>query len=162
VSAPIKLLFVDDEEDFVHFMSERLRRHDLEVAGFTSAKQALEETEGRTFDVGLLDLKMPEMDGVELMRRLKDRDPHLEFIVLTGHGSIESAFQTGQMAAYEYLLKPCDFNALVRSITNAYARRIKQLQNEKATRVDELMNKALNMSPMDLLNELKKINDHAT
>jgi DNA-binding NtrC family response regulator len=153
------LLLVDDEEDFVEFMSARLRRHKLEVAGYTNAQQALVETEGSTFDVGLLDLKMPEMDGVELLQRLKARDPDMEMIILTGHGSIESAFAAGKMSAYEYLLKPCDFDGLVRSISNAYAKRIKRLQADKAKGVDSLMKRALGMSPLDLLNELKKIND---
>jgi DNA-binding NtrC family response regulator len=156
---PIRLLFVDDEEDFVEYMSARLRRHHLDVAGFTSAREALNQTEGRTFDVGLLDLKMPEMDGVELLRHLKDRDPDMQVIILTGHGSIESAFETGKMSAYEYLLKPCDFDALVLSISNAYAKRIKKLQTEKSKKVDSLMQRALGMSPLDLLHELKKIND---
>jgi DNA-binding NtrC family response regulator len=156
---PIRLLFVDDEKDFVEFMSIRLRRHDLDVAGYTNARRALEETEGRTFDVGLLDLKMPEMDGVALLRRLKERDPDMQVIILTGHGSIESAFAAGKMSAYDYLLKPCDFDELVRSISNAYAKRIKRLQAEKTKRVDSVMKRALGMSPLDLLNELKKVND---
>jgi DNA-binding NtrC family response regulator len=162
VSEPIKLLFVDDEEDFVEYMSMRLRRHDLDVEGYTNPKKALKETKGRTFDVALLDLKMPEMDGEDVMRELKKRDPHLQFIILTGHGSIESAFRTGQMGGHEYLLKPCDFDGLVRSITNAYAKRIKALQAEMAPQVDNLMMKALGMSPLGLLKELKKINDGLT
>ncbi len=159
MSERIKLLFVDDEPDFVDFMTRRLRRHDLEVAAYTDAVEALRETEGRTFDVGLLDLKMPQMDGMELQRRLKERDPRMEIIILTGHGSIETAFESGRLAAYEYLLKPCDFDQLVRAITNAYAKRIKALQGEKAQHVDSLMKRALSLSPLDLLKELKKIND---
>jgi DNA-binding NtrC family response regulator len=159
MSRRIQLLFVDDEADFLEFMSMRLRRHDLDVAAFTSGVTALAETEGRQFDVGLLDLKMPEMDGMELLRRLKERDPRMEIIILTGHGSIESAFESGRRDAYEYLLKPCDFDGLVRGISTAYAKRIRALQADKAQRVDSLMKRALSFSPLDLLAELKKVND---
>jgi two-component system NtrC family response regulator len=155
----IRLLFVDDEEEFVNYMSKHLMRHDLDVRAFTNPVQALEETEGQTFDVGLLDLKMPEMDGEELLHKLKQRDPSMEIIILTGHGSIESAFRSAKDGAYEYLLKPCDFDSLVNSINNAYAKRIKAQSREKAEKVDELMNGAGGMSPLALLKRLKKIHD---
>ena len=77
MSEPIKLLFVDDEEDFVEYMSMRLRRHDLDVEGYTNPKKALKETKGRTFDVALLDLKMPEMDGEDVMRELRYKDAEI-------------------------------------------------------------------------------------
>jgi DNA-binding NtrC family response regulator len=155
----IQLLFVDDEEEFVNYMTKRLERHDFEIHAYTSPVQALEETKGRGYDVGLLDLKMPEMDGEELLNRLKERDPGIEIIILTGHGSIESAFRSAKVGAYEYLLKPCDFDDLVKSINNAYAKRIKAASAEKARQVDELMQRAGGMSPLDLLGRLKKINE---
>jgi len=153
----IKLLFVDDEEEFVNYMTKRLKRHDFEIHAFTSPVDALEQTEGQGFDVALLDLKMPEMDGEELLSRLKQRDPGIEIIILTGHGSIESAFRSAKVGAYEYLLKPCDFDGLVSSINNAYAKRIKALSAEKAKQVDELMKQAGGMKPLALLDRLKKI-----
>ena len=109
----IRLLFVDDEEEFVNYMTKRLTRHEFEVHAYTNPVQALEKTQGQSYDVGLLDLKMPEMDGEELLNRLKERDPTIEIIILTGHGSIESAFRTSKNGAYEYLNKPCDFDVLL-------------------------------------------------
>jgi DNA-binding NtrC family response regulator len=155
----IRLLFVDDEEDFVTYMTKRLERHDLDVHAYNNPVKALEETRGQTFDVGLLDLKMPEMDGEELLKRLKQRDSRMEVIILTGHGHVESAFRSAKAGAYEYLLKPCDFDGLVASINNAYARRIKALNGEKAGQVDELMKGAGGMSPLALLKKLKSIHD---
>lgn len=73
---------------------------------------------------------MPEMDGEKLLNRLKQRDLGMELIILTGHGSIESAFRTARRGAYECLLKPCDFDCLVSSINNAYAKRIKTLSGK--------------------------------
>ena len=102
---------------------------------------------------------MPEMDGEELLNRLKERDSGMEVIILTGHGSIESAFRSGQSGAYEYLLKPCDFDGLISAINNAYARRIKALSGEKADQVDDLMKQAGGMSPLELFKRLKKVHD---
>jgi DNA-binding NtrC family response regulator len=158
----IQLLFVDDEEEFVNYMTKRLQRHELEIHAYTNPVEALEKTEGRTYDVGLLDLMMPEMDGEELLNRLKERDPTIEIIILTGHGSIESAFRSAQVGAYEYLLKPCDFDDLVSSINKAYAKRIRALSVAKAKQVDELMGHAEGMQPLALLQRLKKIHHGMT
>ena len=157
MSEKIRLLFVEDEEDFVGYMSKRLAKHELEIHEYTNPIQALEGTEGQTFDVALLDLKMPEMNGEELLIRLKQRDPSIEIIILTGHGNIESAFRSAKQGAYEYLLKPCDFDALVSSINNAYAKRIKAISQDRAAQVDELMKKSGQMSPLKLLSKLKSI-----
>ncbi len=153
----IRLLFVDDEEEFVNYMTKRLRRHEFEIHAYTNPVEALEKTEGQRYDVGLLDLKMPEMDGEELLGRLKQRDPTMEIIILTGHGSIESAFRSAKVGVYEYLLKPCEFDDLVSSINRAYAKRIKALGEAKAKQVDELMKQAGGMQPLALLQRLKKI-----
>lgn len=155
----IKLLFVDDEKDFVKYMTRRLEPHEFEIHAFTNPVEALEQATGGNFDVGLLDLKMPEMDGEELLNRLKKHDPGMEIIILTGHGSIESAFRSAKRGAYEYLLKPCDFDALVGAINNAYSKRIKALSAESADQVDALMKRAGEMKPLALLKRLKKIHD---
>lgn len=153
----IRLLVVDDEADFLAPLTERLAHRDFDVDAYTNPVEALEETEGRHYDVGILDLQMPEMDGKELLHRLKERDDSMELIILTGHGSIESAFQAAQQGAYEYLLKPCDLDDLVGSINNAYAKRVKALGEEQARQVDDLMSRAGSFSPLDLLRRLKKI-----
>ena len=155
----IQLLLVDDEEEFVNYMTKRLERHEIEVHGYTNPVEALEKTEGQSHDVGLLDLKMPEMDGEELLNRLKARDPSMEIVILTGHGSIESAFRSAKVGAYEYLLKPCDFDELVSSINKAYAKRIKAMSEGKARQVEEAMKRAGGMSPRALLKWLKNIKD---
>ena len=155
----IQLLIVDDEKDFVTYMTKRLEHHDIEVHAFTNPVEALEKTKGNRFDVGLLDLKMPDMDGEELLNKLKERDPRMELIILTGHGSIESAFRSAKSGAYEYLLKPCDFDGVVNSINNAYAKRIKALSQGKAAEVDNLLEQADKLRPLELLKRLKKIHD---
>ena len=153
----IRLMFVDDEEDFVDYMTRHLEGNNLEVRAFNSPIRALKETGGQTFDVGLLDLKMPGMDGEELLKKLKERDPGMEIIILTGHGSIESAFQASKDGAYEYLNKPCDFDVLLSAINNAYAKRIKNLNLDQTEQVNQLMKSAGRFSPLELLKRLKKI-----
>jgi len=157
----VQILLVDDEEEFVNYMKKRLERHEFEVHAYTNPVEALQRTEGKSYDVGLLDLKMPEMDGEELLNRLKARDPGIEIIILTGHGSVESAFRSAQVGAYGYLLKPCEFHELVGSVNNAYVKRIKALGGRKAEQVDELRQQADGMKPLSLLKRLKRIHDGA-
>lgn len=157
MSDKIRLMFVDDEEDFVDYMTRNLEGNNLEVRAFNNPIQALSATGGQTFDVGLLDLKMPGMDGKDLLKKLKQRDPGMEIIILTGHPSIESAFRTSRDGAYEYLSKPCDFDTLLRAINKAYARRVKNLSRDQSERVNKLMNSAGRLSPLELLKRLKKL-----
>ena len=155
----IRLLFVDDEDEFVDYMTRRLKPREIEVHAYTNPVQALEETATQNFDVALLDLKMPKMDGEELLNRLKERDPTIEIIILTGHGSASSAFRSAQEGAFEYLLKPCEFVDLVSAINKAYAKRIKALSGERGRQVDELMQGAGEIQPLTMLDRLKKIRD---
>jgi two-component system NtrC family response regulator/two-component system response regulator AtoC len=159
VSEKIRLLFVDDEHDFVKYMTKRLAPHEIEVHAYTSSVQALEQTAGHRFDVGLLDLKMPGMDGEELLSRLKERDPTMEIIILTGHGSARSAFRSAQVGAYEYLFKPCEFVDLVGAINKAYAKHLRAVSREQVRRVDDLMQHAEELQPLTVLDQLKKIHD---
>jgi len=153
----IRLMFVDDEKDFVEYMTRNLEDKNLEVCAFHNPIRALKETGGQTFDVGLLDLKMPGMDGEELLRKLKERDPGMEIIILTAHPSIESAFRTSKNGAYEYLNKPCDFDVLLGAINKAYAKRVKSLGRDQSERVSKLMKSANRLSPLELLKRLKKL-----
>jgi DNA-binding NtrC family response regulator len=157
VTEKIRLMFVDDEGDFVDYMTRHLEGSNLEVRAFNNPIRALKDTGGQTFDVGLLDLKMPGMDGEELLAKLKERDPGMEIIILTGHPSIESAFRTSRDGAYEYLSKPCDFDVLLGAINKAYAKRIMNLNREQSERVNKLMKSSGRLSPLELLKRLKKL-----
>jgi DNA-binding NtrC family response regulator len=157
VTDRVRVLLVDDEADFVDYMTRHLKANNLEVLAFDNPIRALKETESQAFDVGLLDLKMPGMDGEELLKKLKQRDPQMEIIILTGHPSIESAFRTSKNGAYEYLNKPCDFDTLLGAINKAYAKRVKNLNRNQSERVNTLMKSASRLSPLELLKRLKKL-----
>jgi DNA-binding NtrC family response regulator len=116
----IRILLVDDEEDLVEYMSKRILKEGFYVKACFSGEQALEAAKQADFDVAVVDLKMPGMDGVETQKRLRQIQPFLQCIVLTGHGSIESALESGREDAFEYLLKPVDYEALMDKIRKAY------------------------------------------
>jgi len=120
-SKPIRLLLIDDEKDFVNILSKRIKRRNIEVAKAFSGAEAIQALRGREFDVAVLDLKMEDMDGIEVLKMLKIMDPLLAVIMLTGHGSAEAAEQGIQLGAFDYLTKPCELEALLEKIMEAYA-----------------------------------------
>ncbi|MBU0743057.1 response regulator [bacterium] len=126
---PIRILLVDDETDLVDFLAHRLLKQGFTVAAANSGHEALRSIGGQTFDVAILDLKMPHMDGIELLEKIRDIQPSLEAIVLTGHGSTDSALAAGRLMAFRYLLKPYDYEELLVQIQEARERR-EQCQQE--------------------------------
>jgi two-component system, OmpR family, response regulator len=119
-----RVLIVDDEEDFVETIVKRLRDRGLEVEGVTSGKAALNAVEEKDYDVIILDVKMPGMDGIETLRHIKKKRPLTEVIMLTGHGSVESGIQGLQLGAYNYVMKPVPLNDLLKQMTQAYERKL--------------------------------------
>ena len=117
---PIRLLLVDDEEDLVTFLSHRLRKRGVEVTTALSGREALAAVDRQIFDVAVLDLKMPDLDGITVMERLKAIQPFTEVLMLTGHGSHDSAWEAGRLQAFRYLLKPYKIEELLEQIQEAY------------------------------------------
>jgi DNA-binding NtrC family response regulator len=126
----IRVLLIDDEEILLEYMSKRLLKKGFTVKCAFSGEEAVEAAQQEHFDVAVVDLKMPGMDGVETQKRLHKIQPFLQCIVLTGHGSIDSALESGQQDAFRYLLKPLEYDTLVASINEAYEKKV-QLVNEK-------------------------------
>lgn len=123
-----KVLVVDDEEDFLNTIVKRLKGRGLAVAGATSGRQALELMEAEDFDVVVLDVKMPGMDGIETLQEMKKRKPLTEVIMLTGHASVESGIQGMQLGAFDYVMKPVPLDDLMEKMRQAYERRLIQQQ----------------------------------
>ena len=120
---PIRLLLVDDEEGYVHVLTNRLSRRGVLVTKTHSGREAIQALRGQDFDVAVLDLKMEDMDGIEVLRILKNLDPQIEVIMLTGHGSQRAARQGIQLGAFDYLSKPCELEDLLASIRKAAEKR---------------------------------------
>jgi len=123
---PIKVLLVDDEEDFVEILSLRLKEVGEHVIGVYSGKACLETLAKEDIDVVVLDIKMPGMDGIETLREIKKKHPIVEVILLTGHGTIDTAVQGMKLGAFDYLLKPADFEDLLAKLEEARKRKAEQ------------------------------------
>lgn len=121
-----RVLLVDDEEAYVDVLCNRLRKRGFEVTKSYSGTEALQKMRLDTFDVAVLDLKMPDMDGIEVLKILKSMAPEMEVIMLTGHGSATACKQGIDLGAYDYLMKPCQFDDLVEKIRDASHKRQKE------------------------------------
>jgi DNA-binding NtrC family response regulator len=118
-----KVLVIDDEEDFLETIVKRLLLRGIDATGVDSGKEALRVLQEQSFDVVILDVRMPGMDGIETLRELKKRTPLTEVIMLTGHGSVESGIQGMQLGAFDYVIKPADFEELVQKVSQAAERK---------------------------------------
>ena len=125
---PQKVLLVDDEKEFVHTLSERLQTRNLESAVVYDGEEALSFVEGDEPEVMVLDLKMPGIDGIEVLRRVKKSHPRTEVIILTGHGSEKEEKLAAELGAFAYLQKPVDIDKLSDTMKMAY----KKIREAKA------------------------------
>lgn len=128
-----RVLIVDDEERFRITLGKLLGSRGLEVKTLGSGREALQELETAAYDVVLLDVKMPEMSGVEALAAIKKTYPNLEVIILTGHASVDVAVDIMRLGGYEYLLKPCPLEELLDKIETAWER--KRAREERLSRV---------------------------
>ncbi len=119
-----KVLLVDDEVDFVETLAERMKTRGMDVSTSTSAKQALKKVEDESFDAIVLDLMMPEMDGLEALAALKEKRPELQVIFLTGQGTIEKGIEAMKLGAMDFIEKPADLQLLTEKIKKAKAKKM--------------------------------------
>jgi DNA-binding NtrC family response regulator len=120
----IRLLVVDDEEDFRTTLANRLKKRKLVVYDAADGYQALEIVQAHPVDVAVVDVKMPGMDGLETLKKMREVNPVLEVIMLTGHASVESGIEGMKLGAFDYLMKPCDIDELVLKIEDAYQQKL--------------------------------------
>ena len=119
---PIRVLIVDDEERFRANTATILNKRDFEATAVGSGIEAIDQIKKQSFDVVILDVKMPGMDGNEVLREIKKISPELEVIMLTGHGTMKSALEGLREGVFDYLTKPCDIDVLARKIRSAYSK----------------------------------------
>jgi CheY-like chemotaxis protein len=120
VELPPKILLVDDEKEFVETLSERLHKRDLASTVVYDGQKALELVEKDQPDVMVLDLMMPGIGGIEVLRRLKRTHPKIEVIILTGHGSEHEEQMAAELGAFAYLKKPVNIELLAQVMREAY------------------------------------------
>jgi DNA-binding NtrC family response regulator len=114
--ANLRLLLVDDEAEFLEPMATRLRRRQVTCTTAQSGKEALEALGREQFDCAVVDVKMPEMNGLDLLRRMRRDYPGVAVILLTGHASVEFGVQGLELGAFEYLMKPVDLDELLDTV----------------------------------------------
>ncbi|MFW5489983.1 MAG: response regulator [Desulfovibrio sp.] len=124
-----RVLLVDDEKDFLATLVKRLGRRQVGAEAVTSGEEGLAFLDKHEVDVVVLDVRMPGMDGLSVLREIKRRYPLVEVIMLSGHADAQTAVQGMEMGAFDYLLKPTDIEEMVYKIEDAHAK--KRLQEER-------------------------------
>ncbi|MGB6065943.1 MAG: response regulator [Desulfomonilaceae bacterium] len=118
-----KVLLVDDEAEFLEILLKRLKKRNLDVIGAASGKEALGILRETDVDVVVLDVRMPDMDGIETLKEIKKIRPSVEVIMLTGHANVEIAIQGMELGAFDYLMKPMDIDELLYKLQDAYKKK---------------------------------------
>jgi DNA-binding NtrC family response regulator len=131
--AQIRTLLVDDEESFRSTLGKRLTRRGVIVEQAGSGEEALEKLEEFQPDVILLDVKMPGMDGLTALRKIKNANPQVEVVMLTGHANMEIAIEGMELGAFDYLMKPVEFEELLYKLEDAFTRK-KRLEERLAAK----------------------------
>ncbi|SLM32534.1 Response regulator receiver protein [Desulfamplus magnetovallimortis] len=134
IKIPARVLIVDDEKDFVEMFSLRLQSQGEKVLSAFNGIDALDVLEQNIVDVVILDIRMPGMDGIETLKRIKALYPIVEVIMLTGHGSAETAVEGMKLGAFDYLMKPADFGDI--SLKLEAARKRKDEHEERIRKAE--------------------------
>jgi len=136
-----RVLLVDDEEAFLESMSERMRLRGMDVSTASSAKEALEVIESDAFDAVILDIQLPEMDGMAVLKKIKAKHPEAQIILLTGHASLEKGVEAMKIGASDYLEKPADMEALYKKIKEAKTEKMLIVQKQQLDSVLDTIKK---------------------
>jgi DNA-binding NtrC family response regulator len=136
------VMLVDDEAPFVETMTKRLKKRELKVMNAFSGLEALEKIDkNRNTDVIILDVKMPGIDGLETLERIKKAYPIIEVIMLTGHATVENAIEGMKRGAFDYLMKPCDLEQLMLKVNEATVKKRDHENKIKEAKVKEALTK---------------------
>ena len=161
----ICILLVDDEIDFLETIANRLEMRGFDVTKAANGMEAIEAAKKKKYDIALLDLKMPGLNGFEVLEILKKEHKYIEVIILTAHGSIEAAFETSKIGAFGFLTKPYNFDILLDMIKDAYQARLKKKYNSDEELINKMMEKVTsiplgNESSLDILDALRSFDDN--
>jgi DNA-binding NtrC family response regulator len=134
-----KILLVDDEKDFLEVMSERIEARGLAVTTADSAAKALEHVAAEAYDAIILDLMMPGMDGLETLKAIKEKNPDLQVILLTGHATVEKGVKAMKLGALDFVEKPADLDELTEVIKKAQARKMVITEKRMEQKMKEII-----------------------
>jgi DNA-binding NtrC family response regulator len=128
----LRVLVVDDEEELVSALQERLNLRGFQTSGATTGEAALEHLAAEPVDIVLLDLKMPGLGGLEVLRRVRENHPRVEIILFTGHGSQSSVDEGMELGAFDYLMKPVKISSLLRVLAAAGEKKARAEERERS------------------------------
>jgi DNA-binding NtrC family response regulator len=134
-----KVLLVDDEKDFLEVMAERMAARGIEVSTASSAAEAIRLAEKESFDAIIVDLMMPDMDGIEALKLLKKKKPETQVILLTGHATLEKGIEAMKLGAVDFLEKPADMNQLTKKIKKAHAHKMMVVEKQIEEKMKKIM-----------------------
>ncbi|MDH3827003.1 MAG: response regulator, partial [Desulfobacterales bacterium] len=142
---------------FLASISKSLEVRDFNVVAVNRGEKAIEAARTTPIDIALVDLKMPGINGEETLKTLKAEHKWMEIVILTGHGTIDSAVECTRSGAYSYLQKPCDLDHLLEALKNAYKKKVMNKKKIEEKKMDELLKISLSGSARDILRRLKEI-----
>lgn len=134
-----RVLLVDDEEEFLSILAQRLEARDLNVSKATRGEDAVQIVDEKDFDVIILDLSMPGMDGLETLKEIKKRHPDAEIIMLTGHGTVQAGVEAMKLGAEDFVEKPVDIKDLMEKIQDAREKRVIVLQKRSKEEIEKIL-----------------------
>jgi len=150
----INLLIVDDEEQFLNSIKKSLEVREFNVTTVNRGEKAIKAARENPIDIALVDLKMPGIDGEETLKELKKEHKWMEIVILTGHGSVDSAVECTKSGAYKYLQKPCKLDELLETLKDAYQQRVMNKHNIEEKKMKELLSIA---TPREIMRRLQEI-----
>jgi len=153
----INLLFVDDEEQFLQSLGKLLEARDFHVIAVNRGEKAIAAARKSPIDVALVDLKMPGINGEETLRALKEAHEWMEIVILTGHGSLDSAVECTRSGACAYLQKPCRIDDLLMVLKDAYKKKVMNKNRIEEKKMNEMLLLSQSDSPRAILRRLKEI-----
>jgi DNA-binding NtrC family response regulator len=142
IKIPNRVLIVDDERDFVEMLGLRLEENGERVTAACSGRECLQILEKKEIDVVILDILMPGMDGIATLKEIKRKHPLVEVIMLTGHGTTESAVDGMKLGAFDYILKPAHFGELTAKLESARKRKDEQQERIRKAEAKILLRKS--------------------
>jgi DNA-binding NtrC family response regulator len=130
------VLLVDDETEFLDTLVKRIKKRNVNAYGVGSGEDALAFLSQHPVDVVVLDVRMPGMDGIQVLRQIKQQHPLVEVIMLTGHANLEVAIEGMELGAFDYMMKPMDIDELLYKLQDAHKK--KSIQSEKIKKMKEV------------------------
>lgn len=134
-----KVLLIDDEVEFLEALSERMEIRGMNVKTAASADSAVAALDDSGYDAIVLDLQMPDMDGIEMLKAIKVRHPDMQVILLTGHATVEAGIQAMKLGAMDFMEKPADIESLTEKIKKAQAKKMVIVEEKTASKVSDIL-----------------------